>query len=350
MTKPKILLVDDDATVLRALTKMLAQDYQLSCAASGAEALQMIAIERPQLVLLDLKMPDMDGLQVLSRVRENATTADLAVIILTGNQCLDTEASALELGATDYITKPVHTGVVQARVRNALCLVRCEQLDQANLAAIEMLGIAGHFKDNDTGYHVWRMADYAAVLAKEVGLDDAEVGLLRLAATMHDIGKIGIPDAIIGKPGALNEAESELMKGHAEIGYRILQRGDSELFRMAAIMALYHHERWDGLGYPRKLSGADIPLYARIAAVADVFDALTTERPYKSNWHSDAAFEYIARNRGEAFDPEIVDALLCQKQQILDIQRAYAQLERQKVEDFWPLKFVQSGFGRPVEP
>lgn len=346
MNKPKILLVDDDAAVLRALTKMLAQDYQLCVADGGSEALEVIASESPDLVLLDLQMPQMDGLQVLGSIRANPDTADLLVIILTGTLCAETEARALELGATDYITKPVHPRVVQARVQNALVKIRNEQLNRAHLAAVEMLGIAGHFKDNDTGYHVWRMADYAAVLAEELGVDADEVKLLRLAATMHDIGKVGIPDAVMGKPGALDEAESNVMKGHVDIGYRILQRGDSELFRIAATMALYHHERWDGQGYPSGLSGADIPLYARIAAVADVFDALTTERPYKQNWQSEEAFNYIVGNRCEAFDPDVVDALLRRKDQILAIKSAYSELEQHAVDAFWPLKFAQSGFGR----
>ncbi|TNC91388.1 MAG: two-component system response regulator, partial [Thalassolituus sp.] len=229
-------------------------------------------------------------------------------IFVTALQDEADEEVGLECGAVDYITKPISTAIVKARVKNHLSLVRVDELQRTRLEIIQRLGRAAEYKDNETGHHVMRMSHYSQLIAQALGKSERWCEKLLHAAPMHDIGKIGIPDAIMLKPGKLTDDEFDVMKTHPRIGAEILGNSTAELMVMAKNVALYHHEKWNGSGYPERLSGKDIPLEARIVALADVFDALTSERPYKRAWSVEEACEYIHDSRGEHFDPEVVEA------------------------------------------
>ena len=228
-------------------------------ARNGAEALVAAAKHRPALILLDVEMPDMDGYDVCRRLKRDRLTEAIPVIFVTSRSDEPDEAAGFDAGGVDYITKPVSAPIVRARVRTHLSLVRAEALESSYRAAIYMLGEAAHYKDTDTGLHIWRMAAYSRALAEALGWDAERCSLIELAAAMHDTGKIGIPDAILTKPGKLNAEEWEIMKTHSRIGHDILAKGDAPLFRLAAEIALSHHERWDGSGYPMGLAGEAIP-------------------------------------------------------------------------------------------
>ena len=253
-------------------------------------------------------MPEMDGFEVCRRLKQDAQLAAVPVIFVTALQDEADEEVGLECGAVDYITKPISTAIVKARVKNHLSLVRVDELQRTRLEIIQRLGRAAEYKDNETGHHVMRMSHYSQLIAQAMGKNERWCEKLLHAAPMHDIGKIGIPDAIMLKPGKLTDDEFDVMKTHPRIGAEILGNSTAELMVMAKNVALYHHEKWNGSGYPERLSGKDIPLEARIVALADVFDALTSERPYKRAWSVEEACEYIHDSRGEHFDPEVVEA------------------------------------------
>jgi putative two-component system response regulator len=208
----------------------------------------------------------------------------------------------------DYITKPVSAPIVRARVKNHLSLVRVDELVETRLAVVQRLGRAAEYKDNETGLHVIRMSHFSRLIALEAGMGEAWSDTLLNAAPMHDVGKIGIPDAILQKPGKLDPEEWAVMQRHTEIGAEIIGEDGSDLLHMAREVALNHHEKWDGSGYPRGLKGDAIPVSARIVALADVFDALTSERPYKKAWPIDQATDLIREQSDQHFDPELVEA------------------------------------------
>ncbi|MDV2078323.1 HD-GYP domain-containing protein [Marinobacter xestospongiae] len=318
MTDRKTLLVvDDEPTNLQVLKNILAADYRLLFARDGERALQLAASETPDLVLLDVMMPGLSGHDVCRRLKAEAATAAIPVIFVTALSDVEDEALGFELGAVDYLTKPVSPAIVQARVRNHLSLVRMEELHQTRLSIVQRLGRAAEFKDNETGLHVIRMSLFSQLIAREAGFSEDYADDLLNAAPMHDIGKIGIPDAVLLKPGRLDQDEWQIMRQHAEIGARIIGEDGSRLLRMARDIALYHHEKWDGSGYPYGLSGTDIPTEARIVALADVFDALTSERPYKKAWSIDDASALIREESGRHFDPELVEVFFRCLPQIL---------------------------------
>ena len=283
-----ILCVDDEPTNLGILRQVLKHSYPLVFARNGAEALIAVAKHRPSLILLDVEMPEMDGYEVCRRLKRNPLTENVRVIFVTSRSDEPDETAGFEAGGVDYITKPISAAILRARVGLHLSLVRAEALENSYRAAVYMLGEAGHYNDEETGVHIWRMAAYARALAEALGWDDESCSLIELAAAMHDTGKIGIPDAILKKPGKLDAEEWEIMKTHTRIGHDILVKGEVPLFQLAAEIALHHHERWDGTGYPLGLAGEDIPEPARIAAVADVLrrfvdEAGSTRRPGRSN-------------------------------------------------------------------
>lgn len=318
MTDRKTLLVvDDEPANLQVLKNILAADYRLLFARNGERALQLAASEAPDLVLLDVMMPGLSGHDVCRRLKAEAATAAIPVIFVTALADVEDEALGFELGAVDYLTKPVSPAIVQARVRNHLSLVRMEELHQTRLSIVQRLGRAAEFKDNETGLHVIRMSLFSQLIAREAGFSEDYADDLLNAAPMHDIGKIGIPDAVLLKPGRLDQDEWQIMRQHAEIGARIIGEDGSRLLRMARDIALYHHEKWDGSGYPYGLSGTDIPTEARIVALADVFDALTSERPYKKAWSIDDASALIREESGRHFDPELVEVFFRCLPQIL---------------------------------
>lgn len=340
-TDASILLVDDEAANLKLLKKMLSS--------LGYERLHLVQDSRdvaaaceqfqPHLILLDLNMPHFDGFDVMGQLAACDRPLKPPVVVLTAHSDRDTRLKALTAGARDFIGKPFDLAELQVRVRNLLDAhmahrmvhdqkevldqlihQRTEELRQTRLQAIQRLGLAAGYRDNETGYHITRMSLYSRLIARQMGWSAQRCELLRDAAPMHDIGKIGVPDEILLKPGRLTVEEFEAIKKHSEIGAELLAGDDSELMQMAYRIALTHHEKWDGSGYPRGLAGDEIPPEGRIAAVADVFDAISSERPYKKAWSFDEAVAHIRKGAGSHFDPQVVEGFL----QILpEIQTVY---------------------------
>jgi len=327
MSQPTLLLVDDEATNLKVLRTILQDQYQLVFAKHGDEALALARQHLPALILLDVMMPDKTGFEVLEELKQDTVLAKIPVIFVTALKDEVDETKGLELGAVDYITKPVSPAVVRARVKTHLSLVQADELKQTRLQVIQSLGRAAEYKDNETGLHVMRMSHYAHVLALAYGFDEQRADNLLHAAPMHDIGKIGIPDHILLKPGKLTAEEFTEMKRHPLIGAEIIGECDSDLLNIAKQVALYHHEKWDGSGYPHGLRGEAIPVEARIVAVADVFDALTSPRPYKPAWTVEAALDWMQQQKGQHFEPALIDLLQQQLEPILQIKQRWAEQE-----------------------
>lgn len=323
--RPQLLVVDDEPANLQVLRHILQEDYRLLFAKDGAKALELAARERPELILLDVMMPGMTGYQVCAQLKATPATSAIPVIFVTALADVEDEAQGFVVGAVDYITKPVSPAIVKARVRTHLSLVRVEELRETRLQIVQRLGLAAEYKDNETGLHVIRMSHYSRVLALAAGFSEAQAEELLNAAPMHDVGKIGIPDAVLRKPGKLDGEEWEVMKQHAQIGADIIGEHPSGLLRMAREIALNHHEKWDGSGYPRGIGGAEIPVEARIIAIADVFDALTSERPYKKAWPVEEAVQLLREQSGRHFDPELVELFLGQLPAILEIKERWAE-------------------------
>ncbi len=327
--KKTVLIVDDEPNNLSLMKVTLSEDnYTLKFAKNGAKALETAAKEQPDLILLDVMMPGMDGYEVCHRLKSSSETAGIPIIFVTAMTDVKDEQYGFDIGAVDYIGKPFHPAIIRSRVKNHLNLVKMDELLKVQKESIEMLGQAGHYNDTDTGVHIWRMADFSARIAEKAEWEKEETELLRLSAPMHDTGKIGIPDNILKAPRKLTVDEWKIMRNHSEIGYGILSNGKTSLFRMAADIALQHHERWDGSGYPQGLSGKSICQAARIVAIADVFDALTMKRPYKEPWSIDRAYETIVADRGRHFDPDLVDLFVKIKDDISTIKDKWDKIEK----------------------
>ena len=322
---PLILAVDDEASNLQLLRQILQDDYRLLFAKDGARALELAHQEAPDLVLLDVMMPGMTGYQVCHQLKADAATAAIPVIFVTALSDACDEVVGFEAGAVDYITKPVSPPIVRARVRTHLSLVRVDELKSTRLEIVQRLGLAAEYKDNETGLHVIRMSHYSRILGLATGMSEAEADDLLHAAPMHDVGKIGIPDRILRKPGPLDAEEWKIMQSHATIGGDIIGRHASGMLAMAHDVAMTHHEKWDGSGYPNRLSGSAIPLVGRIVAIADVFDALTSARPYKAEWPVEQAVQYLEQQRGHHFDPELVPLFLARLPEVLEIKQRWAE-------------------------
>ena len=303
----KILIVDDEPNNLQVLRQILKDYYQLIFAPNGDKALEAASKHLPDLVLLDIMMPGMNGYEVCEKLKTTPFAKEIPVIFVTAMSEVEDEARGFDVGAVDYIQKPVSGPVVLRRVQTHLSLVRAQELEDSQKEAIFMLGEAGHYNDTDTGDHIWRMAAYARAIAKAANWPEHMAERLEMAAPMHDTGKIGTPDAILKAPRKLTPEEWEIMKQHAQIGADILSKCDTPIFTMAAEVARCHHEKWDGSGYPAGLSGAAIPESARIVALADVFDALTMKRPYKEPWSIADSLAEIRKSSGSHFDPRLVD-------------------------------------------
>lgn len=323
--KQTLLLVDDEPTNLRVLRTILQDDYRLLFAKSGEEALQLVQQQQPALILLDVMMPGMTGYDVCARLKANPATQRLPVIFVTALKDEVDETKGFAVGAVDYITKPVSPAVVRARVKTHLSLVRADELKHTRLQVIQRLGRAAEYKDNETGLHVMRMSHYAQILALAYGLSAQQADDLLHAAPMHDIGKIGIADSILLKPDKLTAEEFQQMQKHPLIGAEIIGECDSELLRMAKVVALYHHEKWDGSGYPHGLAGEAIPLEARIVAVSDVFDALTSARPYKQAWSIEETLQHMRAQKGLHFEPLLIDLLELHLPEILAVRQRWAE-------------------------
>jgi putative two-component system response regulator len=363
----RILLVDDEPLNIKVVRKYLAgAGYSEFCSTtSPTDVLPLVIRGEPDLVLMDIVMPRFSGLDILSAIRADAQLAHIPVVMLTALEDRETKCKALSLGATDFLAKPVDPSELISRVRNVLLVKahhehlrkytselerrvkeRTAQLEVSNQNVIHCLARAAEFRDDETGRHVIRVGCYAAIIAHQLGWEPDAVQMIRQAAQLHDVGKIGIPDAILTKPDKLSPQEFDVMRKHcgygkqifesltdsewsifrrhAELGQRILGDCSSPVLEMAAQIALTHHERWDGSGYPIGLAGKDIPLVGRITAVADVFDALSTRRPYKPAFPIDRCFAILEDGRGTHFDPDVLDAFVAAREEILFVQISHA--------------------------
>lgn len=320
-----LLCVDDEATNLKVLRTVLQDQHRLLFAKNGDEALSLAKEQQPDLILLDVMMPGKTGFEVCATLKAQDHTRHIPVLFVTALQDEQDEAYGLSLGAADYITKPISPAIVRARVNTHLSLVHTDELQKTRLEVIQRLGRAAEYKDNETGLHVIRMSHFAKIIAHEIGMDPSWVDDLWHAAPMHDIGKIGIPDHILLKPGKLTDDEFSAMKQHPLIGAQILGDSHSRLMQMAHDVALYHHEKWDGSGYPYGLVGEAIPLEARIVALADVFDALCSARPYKPAWPLPQVLALLEAQKGLHFEPKLVDALLRRLAEVQAVQARWAE-------------------------
>ncbi len=350
--KARILAVDDNPANVRLLEMMLKQEgYEnVTSVTDSREVNGLFRKWRYDLIILDISMPHLDGFQVMEQLFEIIHGDYLPVLVLTAQTDMETRLRALELGANDFCTKPFDRAEVVNRISNMLEVrylynqqkrqseildakvrertmeleERNRELHDTRLEIIRRLGRAGEYRDNETGMHVIRMSKSCRLLALAAGLGEEFAEILLNASPMHDVGKIGIPDGVLLKPGKLDGSEWEIMKSHAEIGADIVGESSVEMMAAARSVALTHHEKWDGLGYPKGLKGGDIPIEGRIAAVADVFDALTSERPYKQAWPVNEATAFINENAGYHFDPGLVRLFNEKLPEILKIRDDYS--------------------------
>ena len=357
MSDQTILIIDDEPAVLTSIGKVLATRYLVRVANSGRRALEVAFTDpQPDLILLDVMMPDMDGYSVLSRLKKKSATRDIPVIFVTGMEAVTDEERGLELGAVDYITKPVNPSILLARVKGQLTLKqasdflhdkndyleaeiarRMEENQTIQNVSIRALAHLAEIRDPETGDHIRRTQSYVQVLATHLQnhprfsktLTDHFIQLLTRSAPLHDIGKVGIPDHILLKPGKLTDDEFEIMKSHAELGSRAIEQAVKdvdqpvEFLNLAKEIAHWHHERWDGGGYPDGLIGEAIPTSARLMALADVFDALISQRVYKPAMPFDRAREIIANERSHHFDPDVTDTFLTNFEEFIEIAQKY---------------------------
>jgi len=353
-----ILVVDDESSNIKLLERVLGS-VGYSNVISTMDPRNVITLYQQHeidLILLDINMPHMDGFAVMEQLKLSFGEKLAPILVLTAQHIQDYRQRALDGGALDYVTKPFDRKELLSRVRNLLeiqlarkfmrqqnelleqrVLERTHELELAHhqlyesrLQIVRRLGRAAEYRDNETGFHIIRMSHMSANLAQAAGLDREQCALLLNASPMHDIGKIGIPDKILLKPGKLDAEEWDIMKTHAQIGADILSGSDSELLSMAAEIALTHHEKWNGSGYPNKLAGKEIPLVGRITAIADVFDALTSVRPYKEAWTVEKSVKLIKEESGQHFDPELVDLFLKILPNIVSIKEKYAEPENEQ--------------------
>ncbi len=345
--RPQILVVDDEEQNRELLEAMLVpRGYSVLTCEDGPAALQQVELAPPDLILLDVMMPGMDGFEVARRLKGDAATRDIPVVMVTALKDVDSRVAALEAGADDFLNKPVDRSELRARVASSIKVkafhdqrrryrqeleaevaqkteqlrLAFDELESASLEVITRLSLAAEYKDDDTGAHIQRMSRYSEAVARRMGLPEDKVAGIRHAAPMHDIGKIGIPDRILLKPGKLDADEWEIMRQHSAYGAEILNRSKHSLIQLGRAIALTHHEKWDGSGYPGGLVGTDIPIAGRIVAIGDVFDALTSRRPYKEPFSLEKSYAIIREGRGTHFDPEVVDAFFDVEGELLAIK------------------------------
>ncbi len=335
-TSASVLVVDDTPENISVLNAALSDEYIIRVATRGAEAIDICNSMPVDLILLDVMMPGMDGFETCRKLKRNPMTRGIPVIFVTALGETKDEAMGFACGAADYINKPIRAPIVRLRVKTHLALYdqkrtlerlvqeRTAEVSEAHLELLHRLGSAGEYRDIDTGLHVARVCHYARIIAEAYGLPENEAELLFNAAALHDAGKIGIPDGILFKPGKLSKDEWEVIQSHCEIGHKIIGNHQNSLLKTAANIALTHHERWDGTGYPQGLKETDIPLFGRIVAIADVFDALTSDRPYKKAWSMDDAVEEIVLCSEVHFDPQIVESFKRKIPELMAIKQQFA--------------------------
>ncbi|MCS3903769.1 two-component system response regulator RpfG [Methylohalomonas lacus] len=351
-----VMIVDDQMTsrlILETITKSIASNIEVRSFDNAETALELARQQPPNLVLADVKMPHMDGIEFTRQLRSLPNCHDIPIVIITIYDDRTTLYKALDAGATDFLRKPVDHYECKVRCRNLLAMNKQQLIIRNRASSLESqvhlateaihtreketlyrLARAGEFRENISGRRLLRMGQFSVIIARALGLPEDECRILEFAAPMHDIGKIGIPDAILKKPDRLTTEEFEVMKNHTTIGYEILKDSPSPYLQMGAIIALNHHEKYDGHGYPNGLKGEDIPLVARIAAVADVFDALISKRSYKDAWPRDDAYSFIKIARGAHLDPACVDAFVENYSAIADCCDEFENLSIPSVAEF----------------
>lgn len=339
-----VLIIDDseiNLTLIKAMVTKLGECDPVLFD-NPLRALDWCRENVPDLVIVDYMMPDMDGLKFISAFRALHGRDEVPILMVTANDQKDVRYEALLGGANDFLIKPIDRVEFSARVRNMLSLrtgqkyladraqhlavlvdERTREIRDREKELIFRISRAAEFRDPETGAHIQRMAHFSQAIAIGLGLDAGAQQLILEAAPMHDVGKIGIPDYILLKPGKLTHEEFEVMKGHSRLGYELLKDSASEIMQAGAQVALTHHEKFDGTGYPRGLKGGEIPIFGRIVAVADVFDALTSERPYKKAWPLEDACRFLEDGRGKHFDPLCVEAFLAEWERIIDIRQRF---------------------------
>ena len=343
----RILIIDDERANLTLIEKVLELDgyNNYISTADSTQAIELYQQHQPHLILLDLNMPVFDGFDIMNQLAAIEPEDNFpSILVLTAQVDRETRIRALNGGAKDYVHKPFDRVELLSRIRNQLevkllyetvqnqknvledkVAERTQELNDTRLEIIQRLGLAAEYRDNETGLHIIRMSKMSAALAKAAGMSAQQCELVLNASPMHDIGKLGIPDSVLLKPGKLDPEEWEVMQTHALIGAEILSGGNSELLEQARLIALTHHEKWDGSGYPEGLKGEDIPLVGRIVALADVYDALTSERPYKKAWSSEKAVSYIREMSGTQFDPKLVELFVGILPQVQSISERYSE-------------------------
>jgi two-component system, response regulator RpfG len=343
-----VMVVDDQSTgraILEQVVRSLDERVAVEGFARPVDAVVWATRHISDLVLVDYMMPDMDGIEFVKRLRALPGYEHVPIVMVTVHDDRKVRYAALDAGITDFLTKPVDARECLARCRNLLTLRRQQlaledrrrllehmvedatrEVREREKETLLRLARAGEFRDEETGYHLIRMSRYSRLIANSLGLGQDEAETVELAAPLHDIGKIGIPDGILLKPAKLDEGEWDVMRRHPVIGHEILKGSASKYVRMGALIALGHHEKYDGSGYPNGLVGDHIPLCARIVAIADVYDALTSVRPYKSAWASERAFEYVAAQAGKHFDPRLARAFAGMQKEVLHIQNEWRDL------------------------
>ncbi len=337
----RVVIVDDQATsrqILAEIIKRTIGSVEIVTFAGAPPALEWMHDQTPDLIIADYKMPDMDGIEFIRRIRELPNGFDIPVVIVTIVEDREVRYRALEAGATDFLTKPVDRHECAARCRNLLTLRNQQHIirdradwleEQVRFATREVrereretllrLAKAGEFRDEETFNHVLRVQRYTSIIAEDLGLPEEQCEVTSLAATLHDIGKVGVPDGILLKMGRYTSAEKIFMQQHTRIGYNILKDSPSKYLQAGAVIALNHHERFDGTGYPQGLMGDAIPMVARIVAVTDVFDALTSRRPYKKPWKLKDAFAYLVAETGKHFDPLCVEIFMSNRETVIEV-------------------------------
>lgn len=339
----KILIVDDTPENVQVLGRILSdENFELIIAVNGLDALKAVDKVKPDLILLDILMPKLDGFETCKKLKASELTKDIPIIFLTAKVEPEDVSRGFELGAVDYIAKPFNIPELIARVNTHLEIKNLrnnlertveqrtielrstfKQLKKSHFEIINRLGLAAEFRDNETGTHLTRMSQYCAIVGKAMELSDEQNYLLVSSSVMHDVGKIGIPDNILLKPGKLTDDEFDIIKKHTTLGCKLLSGIDSDLLKKAEKIALTHHEKYNGNGYPNGLVGDEIPIEGRIVAVCDVFDALTSIRPYKKAWDVERVVKLITSEKGQHFDPYVVDKFLSNLPEILEVKNKF---------------------------